>query len=93
MRIQSRRDIRAQGTTSWKITWSFARGRRQLGASDPAIKGESFGREIKVMERVSQCLGVGYVMAGLRSEGFMESLSGLVIGNLPSPSAGIGHEM
>lgn len=38
------------------------------------------------MERVSHCLGVGYIMAGLRSEGFMESLSGLVIGDLPSPS-------
>jgi hypothetical protein len=61
--------------------------------SGPAIKGESFGREIKVMKRVSQCLGVGYVMSGLHSEGFMESLLGLVIGNLPSPSAGIEHRM
>jgi hypothetical protein len=69
--------------------------RKEDGNSERANphKGESFGREIKVMERVSQSLGVGYVMAGLRSEGFMESLSGLVIGNLPSPSAGIGYEM
>jgi hypothetical protein len=32
---------RHQGTgmTSWKITWSFARRRRQLGASEPAQGG------------------------------------------------------
>jgi hypothetical protein len=45
------------------------------------------------MKRVSQCLGVGYVMAGLRSKGFMESLSGLVIGNLLPLGVGIGREM
>jgi hypothetical protein len=53
--------------------------RLQLGVSEPATKRESFGRESKVPEKVSQCLAVGYGMARLRSGGgVMESLLGLV---------------
>lgn len=52
--------------------------RQQLGVSEPATKRESFGRESKVPEKVSQYLAVGYGMARLRSGGVMESLLGLV---------------
>jgi hypothetical protein len=44
--------------------------RQQLGVSEPVTKRESFGRESKVSEKVSQCLAVGYGMARLRSGGY-----------------------